>query len=431
MKEESQVLERDAAALTREALQRAAALGGRDRLNCIAEIDPTAMAQALAAQAGQESGPLRGVPVLVKDNIDVAGLHTTAGSMALADHVAWEDAPIVRNLRRRGAVILGKTNMTEFANYTSEGMPNGYSSRGGQVIHALNPDLDPSGSSSGSAVAVAAGIVSVAVGTDTSFSILACAQANGVCGLKPPAGTLPWAGIVPIARTLDSAGPLARTFQEAVDLYDAMREEPLPSLRPAPVQGLKIAVNTVNVQQVSQGQRDFLRRVLELLRRQGAQVEEIRQPPSPQMRTIMRWEFKPHLEDYLRRSRASLRTLEEIVADYRAHPQTMMRYGITYLQEALEASQNPEERAAYQAAMEDRAQAIPQISRELAGFDAAIMTGPTNVMHFCGLPGAAVASDVPGAHGVPRGLILYGGEETRLYQAALTLEQCMRQGGAA
>ena len=102
---------------------------------------------------------------MVKDNIDVKGLHTTAGSLALEDNIARTDAPVIRNLRRNGAVILGKTNMTEFANYVTQGMPGGYSSRGGQVIHAVSPDLDPLGSSTGSAVAVAAGIVPMAVGS--------------------------------------------------------------------------------------------------------------------------------------------------------------------------------------------------------------------------------------------------------------------------
>ena len=175
-------------AKTAQALSQARSIGGRERLNCIAELDPTALEQAakLEQQGCAAAWPFLGIPVLVKDNIDVKGLHTTAGSLALANHVAASDAPVIRNLRRNGAVILGKTNMTEFANYTTQGMPNGYSSRGGQVIHAMNPALSPSGSSSGSAVAVAAGIVPAAVGTDTSFSILACAQENGVCGLKPP-----------------------------------------------------------------------------------------------------------------------------------------------------------------------------------------------------------------------------------------------------
>ena len=125
-----------------------------------------------------------GLPILVKDNIDVAGLHTTAGSLALSDSVATRDAPVIANLRRHGALILGKTNMTEFANYTGERMPNGYSSRGGQVRNAYDPTHDPSGSSTGSAVAVSARLCSAALGTDTSFSIVGCATENGVTGHK-------------------------------------------------------------------------------------------------------------------------------------------------------------------------------------------------------------------------------------------------------
>ena len=156
---------------TENALALVGSIGGKNGLNCIAELDGTALEQSKAQEADKQDKPLAGIPVLVKDNIDVKGLHTTAGSLALADNIAREDAPVIRNLRRNGAVILGKTNMTEFANYTTEDMPGGYSSRGGQVIHAVNPKLSPAGSSSGSAVAVAAGIVPMAVGTDTSHSV--------------------------------------------------------------------------------------------------------------------------------------------------------------------------------------------------------------------------------------------------------------------
>ena len=194
-------------------------------LNAVGELNPQALdeAKALEENASPRDFPLFGLPILVKDNIDVAGLHTTAGSPALADNLARRDAPIVANLRRAGAVVLGKTHMTEFANYTALDMPNGYSALAGQVHSAYGAQCDPGGSSTGSAVAVSAGFCAVAIGTDTSFSIVGCAAEHGIVGLKPACGALISAGIVPISRTLDSAGPMARDVASALAVYAAMR----------------------------------------------------------------------------------------------------------------------------------------------------------------------------------------------------------------
>lgn len=414
---------RTAVERTAAALERARARGGREALNCVAELDPTALEQARALDAAgrPEDAPLWGVPVLVKDNIDVKGLHTTAGSLALADNLAAADAPLVRNLRRSGAVILGKANMTEFANYTTIGMPGGYSSRGGQVVHAIDPALNPSGSSSGSAVAVSAGIVPVAVGSDTSFSIIGCAQTNGICGLKPPIGALSGQGVVPIAHTLDSAGPMAACFADALSLYSALRDEPLPALAPAPLAGLKIAVNTADREQMPSGQAAFQEDVLARLRREGAQIGELCQGTVPEMETLMRWEFKAHLEEYLGASQASLKTLAEIVAFYEAHPETMLKYGDVLLTEALSAPGGLQGRE-YLDALQKRAAMIPEVTRAIADYDAVLLTGDTDVMHFCGLPSATVAGAQKDEHGVRRCLILYGADELRLYRAALALE---------
>ena len=404
------------------ALARANA-GGRG-LNCVAEVDETALAQAeaIVSRRDAEALPLCGVPVLVKDNVDVHGLHTTAGSLALEDNLAREDAPVVRNLRRNGAVILGKTNMTEFANFTTRGMPGGYSSRGGQVLHAAGSTLSPSGSSSGSGVAVAAGVAPMAVGTDTSFSIIACAQANGVCGLKPPAGALSGEGIVPIAPTLDSAGPMARTLRNALRLYSAMRDEPLPALEPARLDGLRIAVNAANGDKVSEGQARFIRGALDRLKRAGAVQGDVNQPPSPHMMTIMTWEFMPALEAYLSKAPASQKTLADIVAFYEAHPETMMKYGDSLLRAALDETPGGLEGAPYREAMAARKEAIGRVKAEIGDCDAVVMTGPSNIMHFCGLPSATVAASETDEHGVRRCLILYGVDETRLWRAALAVE---------
>ncbi len=408
-----------------QALAKAKKLGGKTGLNCIAELDPTAMQQAkeLDARDQTEISDFWGTPVLIKDNIDVKGLHTTAGSLALDDNIATEDAPVIRNLRKNGAVILGKTNMTEFANYTTNGMPGGYSSRGGQVIHAANPKLSPAGSSSGSAVAVAAGIVSAAVGTDTSFSIIVCAQENGICGLKPPVGTLSSEGIIPISKTLDSAGAMAKNFTDTLRLYSAMREEPLPELQATDSTTLKIAVNTANWKMVSPGQNRFRRRATRLLKRNGASISKIRQMPTPFQSVIMKYEFKAHLEEYLCTSSASRKTLKEIIEYYESNPEIMMKYGNTLLKAALEETSGSLQDKEYLAAMEERNKSIIKVREELADYDAVIVCGPTNIMDFCGLPSVTIAGSQTNLFGVRRGLILYGVDEYRLYRAALAIEK--------
>ena len=410
---------------TEKALALANSIGGKNRLNCIAELDETAAEQAKAQEADKQDKLLAGIPVLVKDNIDVKGLHTTAGSLALADNIAQEDAPVIRNLRRNGAMILGKTNMTEFANFTTEGMPGGYSSRGGQVIHAVNPKLSPSGSSSGSAVAVAAGIVPMAVGTDTSHSVTACAMFNGICGLKPPAGALSAEGIIPIARTLDSAGAMARNLKDALKLYSAMRNEPLPELKPLRMNGLRIAVNRANWETIQESRKSFLNSLLIKLKAGGAVTGEVNQGAAPEMMTIMRWEFRPMLEEYLEKSTAERKTLAEIVAYYEANPDTMMKYGDTLLRAALDETPGGLLGQPYLDALAARREAIAKVTSEIEDDDAVLMTGPTSIMHFCGLPSVTVTGKRKNPDGVNEAVILYGKDEYRLYEAALAIEQVM------
>ncbi len=402
-------------------------IGGKNGLNCIAELDPTALDQAKAMDGNDDRHlPLRGVPVLVKDNIDVRGLHTTAGSLALEDNIALSDAPVIRNLRRNGAVILGKTNMTEFANYVTQGMPGGYSSRGGQVLHAVDPKLPVAGSFSGSAVAVAAGIVPMAVGTDTSHSITACAKFNGICGLKPPVGSLSAEGIIPIARTLDSAGSMARNFSDALKLYSAMRDEPLPELKPKEAGQLRIAVNRANGLRIPADEKRFIRLLLERLEKAGAAIEYVIQMPPPELVTIMRWEFRPMLEDYLAGASASRKTLAEIVDYYEGHPDTMMKYGDSYLRAALDETAGGLQGKPYLKALKIREKTIARIAAKIEKYDAVLMKGPTSIMHFCGFPSVTVAAPLKTDAGINQTVILYGKDEYRLYEAALTIEQEMR-----
>ena len=406
-----------------EAIRKAREIGGKAGLNCVAELNENA-SEEMSPQG--EKLLLKGVPILVKDNIDVKGFHTTAGSLALTDNLAKRDAPVITNLRRNGAVIIGKANMTEFANFVSTKMPGGYSSRGGQVIHAANPKLDPSGSSSGSAVAVAAGIVPMAVGTDTSHSVTACAMNNGICGLKPPAGTLSQEGIIPISKTFDSAGAMARNVSDTLKLYSAMRDEPLPEIKPTPAAKLRIAVNTANNHMNSEEQKAFFNEVIETLKNNGAVVAEVDAPPTPELPAIMKREFGPGLAEYLKNSTAKLKTLKKIVEYFEAHPDTMMKYGYDLLRGALyDESEETSVEEEYQKAMKSRAEQIRKVTEEIADFDAVLITGPTYVNHLCGLPTITVAGDSLDSNGVRQALMLYGTDEYRLYAAALTVEKML------
>jgi amidase len=196
-------------------------------LRSIAELNGDAL--AIAADLDRERrasgprGPLHGIPIVVKDNVDTGdAMTTTAGSLALAGHHAPRDAFVVERLRAAGAVVLGKTNLSEWANFRSTRSASGWSSRGGQVRNPYALDRNPCGSSSGSGVAVAAGLAAAAVGTETDGSIVCPAAINGVVGLKPTVGLVSRSGIVPISASQDTAGPMTRTVADAATLLAAM-----------------------------------------------------------------------------------------------------------------------------------------------------------------------------------------------------------------
>ena len=389
-------------------------------LNTVSEINESALKQArkLDSQKSERDSILFGLPLLIKDNIDVAGLHTAAGSIALSDNQAETNAAVIENIINNGGIILGKTNMTEFANFTSQGMPNGYSSKGGIVKNAYDSNKDPGGSSTGSAVAVSAGFCSMAVGTDTSFSIVACATENGIAGLKPQCGSLSSNGIIPISSTLDSAGALSKDLSDAILLYGGMSDKPFAPIQPIPVKELKIGINLYNKEMVSDAQCQRYERLFDSLRREGARFFEITQPYTPYQYSIMQCEFKRDLEYYLSHSSAKLKTLDDIIAFYETNPQTMMKYGISILQEAAKKSAND---LIYKEAMAERVRMRSQVIKELEKYDACIMTGPTNIMHFVGLPSLALRLCM-GEDEIPKGIILYGADERRLLAAALTIE---------
>src|SRR5690348_15681243 len=193
------------------------------QIGSVIAIDPTAMAQAQRVDASGPRGPLAGQPVLIKDNIESAGpLPTTAGSLALANNVTNRDAPLVARLRAAGAVILGKTNLSEWANIRSNHSISGWSAVGGQTHNPWALDRDACGSSSGSGAAVAAGLVRFAIGTETDGSITCPSSINGIVGLKPTVGLVSRTHIVPISHSQDTAGPMADNVRDAAALLSVL-----------------------------------------------------------------------------------------------------------------------------------------------------------------------------------------------------------------
>jgi len=217
-----------AASLAKKYLARMAELDQRGpTLNAVIEINPDALASARALdqerQAKGPRGPLHGIPVLLKDNIDTHDrMMTTAGSLALLGSIPPQDSFVAQKLREAGAVILGKTNLSEWANFRSNRSSSGWSGRGGQTNNPYALDRNPSGSSSGSAVAVAASLCAGAIGTETDGSIISPSTVCGIVGVKPTLGLISRAGIIPIAHSQDTAGPMTRTVTDAALLLGAL-----------------------------------------------------------------------------------------------------------------------------------------------------------------------------------------------------------------
>jgi amidase len=214
-------------ALTRAYLDRVAAVDDSGpQLNALIDINPAALRDAEARdaerRAGRTRGPLHGIPILIKDNIDVAGMVNSAGSLALADNRPKSDAFLIDRLRRSGAVLLGRANLSEWANFRSGRSTSGWSSRGGQTRNPHVLDHNPCGSSSGSAVAAAASLAAAAIGTETDGSIICPSSVNGVVGLKPTVGLVSRRGIIPISASQDTAGPIGRTVADVAAVLGAM-----------------------------------------------------------------------------------------------------------------------------------------------------------------------------------------------------------------
>lgn len=331
-------------------------------LNAVLEINPDAIEIARALDAERSDGKLRsalhGIPVLLKDNIDTADkMHTSAGSLALLEApTPSRDAFLVTQLREAGAIILGKTNLSEWANFRSTGASSGWSARGGQTHNPYGTDLTPCGSSSGSAVAVAANLAPLSIGTETNGSIICPAAHNSIVGLKPSLGLISRSGIIPIAHSQDTAGPMGRTVFDVATLLNALvardqtdditnnrwtrtRVDYTQALSADALQGKRIGVmrqhfgRNANLDAIMETQ-------LDTLRRGGAQLIDIEiRPPAAfnaaQFQVLL-FEFKNDINNYLFDRGGDIRSLEDLIMFNSANADTELAY---FGQELFELAQ--------------------------------------------------------------------------------------------
>ncbi len=319
-------------------------------LNAIIEVNPDAI--AIARSLDEEwrlsgpRGPLHGIPVVLKANIDTADrMHTHAGSLALATHQPPRDAFVVSRLRDSGAVILGKANLSEWANFRSTHSSSGWSSVGGQTRNPYDTARNPCGSSSGSAVAVAANLASVAVGTETDGSVVCPSGVNGIVGIKPTLGLVSRSGIIPIAHSQDTAGPMARTVRDAAILLSAMTgvdaDDPASLAAPGMVpdytanlaadglQGRRIGVLRSYTGAGSNPQVEALfADSIAVLREQGADITDPVEIDTNGIGDaeleVLYYEFKADLNRYLEQSGAPVESLAAVIRFNEENAETVM-----------------------------------------------------------------------------------------------------------
>ena len=322
------------------------------RLNAVIELNPDALQIAAAMdterKSGKLRGPLHGIPVLIKDNINTADkMMTTAGVLALQGHIAAKDAFIVQRLRESGAVLLGKTNLSEWANFRSSRSTSGWSSRGGQTKCPYILDRNPSGSSAGSGSATAANLCAVSIGTETDGSIVSPSSVNGLVGIKPTVGLWSRSGIIPISATQDTAGPMARTLTDAVLLLGALTgvdaKDPVtaesrgrsltdytPFLKKDGLKGKRIGLEKSHLKG-HEGVVGLYQQAITALKDAGAEVVEIDlMKPIGEIGNaefqVLCYEFKDGVNRYLAEANTRMKTLEDVIAFNKAHEEAAMPY---------------------------------------------------------------------------------------------------------
>ena len=366
-------------------------------VNSVLAVNSEAIRQAQAVDSMGLGGPLAGEPILVKDNIEVSGMPTTAGSLALAGNDTRRDAPIVTRLRAAGAVIVGKTNLSEWANIRSSSSISGWSAVGGQTRNPFALDRNPCGSSSGSGAAVAAGLVQYAIGTETDGSVTCPAAINGIVGLKPTVGLVSRTHIVPISASQDTAGPMTMTVAQTADLLttiagsdpadpataeaDKRKTDYARLLRSEELKGKRIGVMRFAAGFGTDGPFSA---ALELMKKQGAVLVEIDKFDDKAIGdnelVVLLTELKAGLNDYLKTTPATVttRTLADVIAFNKAHADAELTLFGQELFEKAEATKGLADPAYLKARRTSFQAAGPNgIDRLLKQYNVVALVGPT------------------------------------------------------
>ncbi|GIN70224.1 amidase [Bacillus sp. J14TS2] len=381
-------------------------------IRSVLEVNPDALQIAAALDTERtQKGPrsrLHGIPILLKDNIDTSDkMHTTAGSLALDGHVAIKDSYVAAKLRKAGAILLGKTNMTEWANFMGVGMPSGYSSRGGQTLNPYG-EFDVGGSSSGSGAAIAANFAAVAIGTETSGSILNPALKNSLVGIKPTVGLVSRRGIIPIAHTQDTPGPMARTVKDAAHVLTAIAgvDENDPAtlsnskksidyaklLTARSLKGYRIGIaGKPFSDRLNKHKINMTEKAIACLCALGAEIVEDILIPSADEKwgyEVLNYEFKPDLNAYLRATSPlnEIRSLADVIAFNYRYPKAMLKYGQKLLLESEDTSGTLLEKEYISALEKDQ-----YLSRE-QGIDFTLKQHNLDAIFFGGDRGSEIAA---------------------------------------
>ncbi|MEU0575391.1 amidase family protein [Dermacoccus nishinomiyaensis] len=380
------------AELTRAYLRRIETID--PKINAVLRVSPTALNQAAASDArhrrGMARGPLEGIPVLLKDNVDTFDMPTTAGSLALAGSPPDKDAELVRRLRAAGAVILGKANMSEWANFRAAKPTSGWSAVGGQTHNPYVLDRNPCGSSSGSAAALAASLAQVAIGTETDGSIVCPAGMNGVVGHKPTLGMVSQSGVVPISTEQDTAGPMARNVIDTAITLSVLTGH--PSVDAPGALGLTEAVTRADglhgkriglwrLPSLGADVDALMTRTATRLRAAGAHVVEVSPPYQNRLAELefpaLLSEFHRDITTYLA-TRQGPRDLTELIEFTRTHPAENVCFtGQELFEQALAAPPTTtEHHQAIRAELKDLSQR--SIDETMAAHDLHAIAAPAN-----------------------------------------------------